>query len=180
MRLSRNILIVLLFIPLFLFSQNQTKNKYFSFEEIYQETSKTNYQYESKRFNSFDSVQIAYYEFAPKEKAIACLVFLHGGGANSKLGYLNLAQTLSEDYQIKTILMDLRGHGESAGRRGDAPSIYHVHRDISELLILVKEKDKPLYLGGHSSGAGTILNYSTQKRLNRCRWLHFRFSLYGQ
>ncbi|MGH1339453.1 MAG: alpha/beta hydrolase [Aureispira sp.] len=162
MKLYSNLLITAFsFLPLFLLAQK----KYFSFDEIHQKNVPANYQYETKRFNSFDNVQIAYYVFNPKEEAIASLVFIHGGGANSKLGYLELAQTLSEKHQIKTILMDLRGHGESAGRRGDAPSIYHVYRDISELLDLTKEKDKPLYLGGHSSGGGTILNYSTQEGL---------------
>jgi acylglycerol lipase len=138
---------------------------YFSFTEVYEESIKESFEYKTKRFNSFDSTQIAYYEFKAKGNSIANLVFIHGGGANSKLGYLKLAKTLSEQYHVTTYLMDLRGHGESAGRRGDAPSVHSVFVDISMLLNIVREKDKPLYLGGHSSGAGTVLNYSVQEGL---------------
>ncbi|MGB2129440.1 MAG: alpha/beta hydrolase [Flavicella sp.] len=139
--------------------------KYFSFTEVYEEMAKDTFHYKTKRFNSFDSIQIAYYEFKAKGTSIANLVFIHGGGANSKLGYLKLAKTLSETYNVTSYLMDLRGHGASAGRRGDTPSVRAVYEDISRLLKIVREKDKPLYLGGHSSGAGTVLNYSSQKGL---------------
>ena len=145
-----------------IYGQQTADHRYFSFEEVYSEAINAEYKFETKRFNSFDDIQITYHEFTPEEESIANLVFIHGGGAHSKVGYLKLAQTLSEKYQVKTVLMDLRGHGESAGRRGDAPSVYHVFRDISEMLNLVVEEGKPLYLGGHSSGAGTVLNYSAQ------------------
>ena len=139
--------------------------KYFSFTEVYEEMQKETFTYKTKRFNSFDSTQIAYYEFKTEGSSLANLVFIHGGGANSKLGYLKLAKTLSEKYNVTCYLMDLRGHGESAGIRGDAPSVRSVYEDISILLNIVREKDKPLYLGGHSSGAGTVLNYSVEEGL---------------
>lgn len=150
---------------LFSVQGNAQNQQHFSFTEVYEEMVKEDFHYKTKRFNSIDSVQIAYYEFKAKEPSIANLVFIHGGGANSKLGYLKLAKTLSETYNVTSYLMDLRGHGASAGRRGDAPSVRAVYDDISKLLTIVREKDKPLYVGGHSSGAGTVLNYSSQEGL---------------
>jgi len=143
--------------------ENSSTQKYFAFGEIYNQ--EINVDYSTKRLNSFDGVQIAYYQFEPDTTSIATLVFIHGGGAASSLGYLQLAQTLSEQYAVNTILMDLRGHGESAGRRGDAPSMESVFIDITTLLNHVKRNDQPLYLGGHSSGAGTVLNYSSSKEI---------------
>ena len=155
-------IIALMFLSVNGFAQSQ---EYFSFTEVYEGMLNETFEYKTKRFNSFDSTQITYYEFEAKGTPIANLVFIHGGGANSKLGYFKLAKTLSEEYNVTSYLMDLRGHGESAGRRGDAPSVRSVYEDISMLLNIVDEKDKPLYLGGHSSGAGTVINYSVQEGL---------------
>lgn len=155
-------IIALLLLSMNGIAQNQ---EYFSFTEVYEEMLKDTFTFTTKRFNSFDTTQIAYHEFKAHGNSIANLVFIHGGGASSKLGYLKLAKTLSNKYNVTTYLMDLRGHGESAGRRGDAPSVRSVFEDISILLSIVREENKPIYLGGHSSGAGTVLNYSAQTGL---------------
>ncbi len=105
-----------------------------------------------------DNLKITYYTFSP-EKPTAKLIFLHGGGAYSKLGYFHLAKDLKEKYNIQTILIDLVGHGKSDGRRGDCSSPKSVYEDIDQLAQLVNTDNTPIYLGGHSSGGGMILNY---------------------
>jgi pimeloyl-ACP methyl ester carboxylesterase len=99
----------------------------------------------------------------PNKKAV--LVFYHGGGAHSGAGYQSLGWGLSSEYGVTVYTPDLRGHGASGGPRGDAPSAEQVWRDINTVLEHVrnKEGDKnvPLFLGGHSSGGGLIVNYSS-------------------
>jgi pimeloyl-ACP methyl ester carboxylesterase len=107
-----------------------------------------------------DGVKLAYYSMKVNNPA-ASLIFIHGGGAYSGAGYQFLANGLNDKYHISVYLMDLRGHGKSEGPRGDAPSTARVFEDIRMIYNVVKNEDRetPIYLGGHSSGAGLILNY---------------------
>ena len=109
-----------------------------------------------------DNIHLAFYPYTPLEKPRRVLLFVHGGGACSSLGYQYLAETLSAGYRTAVYLLDLRGHGLSGGPRGDAPSWERVWRDLSEMIDLVKDGNPgiPLLLGGHSSGGGLVLNYA--------------------
>ncbi len=108
-----------------------------------------------------DGIKLAYRAYVPKQ-AKACIIFYHGGGAHSAAGYQYIGAALSARYKIATFTPDIRGHGKSAGARGDAPNPQQVLKDISSLVIHIKKyyPHLPLYLGGHSSGAGLVLNYS--------------------
>ncbi len=59
-------------------------------------------------------------------------------------------------------MVDIRGHGNSSGPRGDAPEIETVWQDVSVMIDHVRAQypNVPLYLAGHSSGAGLLLNYA--------------------
>jgi len=111
-----------------------------------------------------DEVNLAYHEYMP-EQIDAVLIFFHGGGAYSEAGYQHIGSVLSRDHNILVLTPDLRGHGFSEGATGDAPSIKQVYEDVSSFIQLMKRKypTKKLFLGGHSSGAGLVLNYSTWK-----------------
>jgi pimeloyl-ACP methyl ester carboxylesterase len=110
-----------------------------------------------------DGINLAYYTKVPKVKPVATLIFLHGGGAYSGAGYQYLAKGLSEKYNTAVYLLDLRGHGNSGGPRGDAPSVEQVWNDLNLMISTVRKNNPgiPLYLGGHSSGGGLIVNYLT-------------------
>jgi acylglycerol lipase len=113
-------------------------------------------------FESTDGVRLAFYSLHPEKAPIASLVFLHGGGAYSDTGYRSLALGLAKGYGVSVYLLDLRGHGYSDGARGDAPSVKQVWRDIKAFVGYVKERERvPLFLGGHSSGGGLIVNYAS-------------------
>ncbi len=114
---------------------------------------------------SYDNTKINYYRFTPKKPALAKLIFIHGGGAHSKLGYFKFAKELRDSFAIETILVDLRGHGMSEGKRGDSPDVSSIYKDINVLLYKEKSKNNlPVYLGGHSSGGGLIVNYNSWKK----------------
>jgi len=141
----------------------QEKPSSFSFAEI--QGRDDNFQFESHKIESYDKTEIQYYQFKTTTDPVAKLIFIHGGGVHSKLGNLQLAQTLREDFSIETTLIDLRGHGLSGGKRGDSPKVSSIYRDINEIIRLVKkDSNLPIYLGGHSSGGGLVLNYSRWKK----------------
>ena len=79
--------------------------------------------------------------------------------------YQYMAQKLQE-YGIGTYLFDIRGHGNSQGPRGDAPSAQQVWIDVSSAIEFAQKlyQEAPIVLGGHSSGAGLILNYADWKK----------------
>ena len=112
-----------------------------------------------------DGVTLAYRAYLP-EHATAALVFYHGGGAHSAKGYSHLAAGLRDDPGVAVYTPDLRGHGESGGERGDAPNPEQLLRDVGTLVDFARaaHPDRPVFVGGHSSGAGLSLNYASWPR----------------
>ncbi len=108
-----------------------------------------------------DAIKLAHYAFVP-ENPQALLIFYHGGGAWSTKLYQHMAQQLKDNHQIGTYLFDIRGHGNSHGPVGDAPSTEQIWKDVSSAIDFVQQQhpDTAIFLGGHSSGAGLVLNYS--------------------
>ncbi len=108
-----------------------------------------------------DGADLAYYSYVPQYPT-AVLIFYHGAGFYSNQLYQYFAKELADKHNIGCFLFDIRGHGNSQGDRGDAPSIKQVWDDITIAINFVSKQHSgiPLYLGGHSSGAGLVLNYS--------------------
>jgi acylglycerol lipase len=108
-----------------------------------------------------DQTILAYVSYVP-DNPKAALIFYHGSGANSEAGYPYMAEQLSKKYNVAAYLFDIRGHGRSGGPRGDAPSSAAIWSDVSNASHFVREKHNgiPLFLGGHSSGAGMLINYA--------------------
>lgn len=110
-----------------------------------------------------DGVQLAYYPFVRNDNTAITILYA-GAGLYGNKAYQWVAKTLSAEHNIGCYMFDLRGHGYSQGERGDAPTIERVWHDVAEVIDFVKHKhpNKPLYLVGHSSGAGLIINYAAQ------------------
>ena len=108
-----------------------------------------------------DGINLAYYSYIP-ESPKAIVLFYHGAGFYSSALYQNFAKELANKHQIGCYLFDIRGHGNSQGDRGDASSINQVWDDVTTAINFVSTQhpELPLYLGGHSSGGGMVLNYS--------------------
>lgn len=104
---------------------------------------------------------MAYYGFVPQSPQ-AIVIFYHGAGFYGSALYQYFAKQLAEKHKVGCYLFDIRGHGNSDGNRGDAPSVTQVWDDVTTAVAYVKSlyPNTPLYVGGHSSGAGMILNYS--------------------
>ncbi|PKG37477.1 alpha/beta fold hydrolase [Psychromonas sp. Urea-02u-13] len=109
-----------------------------------------------------DDVSLAYRAYLP-EQAQAILIFYHGGGAHSGLSYHHIGTGLRNDFDIAVYMPDIRGHGASGGERGDAPNVEQVWSDINTMVNTARDTypDLPIFIGGHSAGAGLALNYSS-------------------
>mmetsp|Transcript_21038 Transcript_21038/g.37751 ORF Transcript_21038/g.37751 Transcript_21038/m.37751 type:complete len:328 (-) Transcript_21038:16-999(-) len=126
-----------------------------------------------------DDIDISISVYLPTETTArlkAALIFYHGGGAHSRAGYSDLGQGIASHNDMAVYMPDLRGHGASGGPRGDAPSSEQVLRDITSVIEYVRAKVNgnelkknnvadeggvPIFLGGHSSGGGLVINYAT-------------------
>jgi acylglycerol lipase len=88
---------------------------------------------------------------------VVCLV--HGLGEHSGR-YAHVAAALTKaGYALQAF--DLRGHGDSQGRRGHAPTWEALLDDISLCLAQAASRfpDAPLFLYGHSLGGTLVLTY---------------------
>lgn len=105
------------------------------------------------------------YEFScSSPKYIMCCI--HGIGEYF-LRYERMASIL-EDYGIKMIGMDLRGHGATEGKQGHCAPRTEVLSDIDGLLEYAMENYPgiPIVLYGHSMGGNIGLDYRYRGRLN--------------
>lgn len=111
-----------------------------------------------------DGVNLAYYRFTNDDNRAIAILYA-GAGLYGNKTYQWVAKTLNEKHNIGCYIFDIRGHGNSEGERGDASSINQVWDDVAQAVELVKSQhaDKKLYLVGHSSGAGLIINYAAQR-----------------
>ncbi|MBA3752198.1 alpha/beta fold hydrolase [Candidatus Dependentiae bacterium] len=115
-----------------------------------------------------DGIKLVYYSYVP-DKPEACLIFYHGAGFYSSALYQYFAKQLAEDYNIGCYLFDIRGHGHSEGTRGDAPHFIQVLNDVATATLFVRNAHPgvPIYLGGHSSGGGLVLNYIKYSKIRK-------------
>ncbi|WP_257031398.1 alpha/beta hydrolase [Paenibacillus sp. E222] len=107
-----------------------------------------------------DHIRLAYRTYVPT-RLKAMVIFYHGSGANSAAGYQPIGEEMSQNFRIVTYLPDIRGHGLSEGPRGDAPSVQQVYNDVTSIIDAAHRQfpSVPVFLGGHSAGAGLVVNY---------------------
>ncbi len=111
-----------------------------------------------------DGVLLSYRSYVPADPN-SVVLFYHGGGAHSGAGYRHPTAGLQQRFRAAVYTPDLRGHGASEGPRGDAPTPLQVWADVTTFIRYLRAEHPrlPLFLGGHSSGAGLTLNYTAQK-----------------
>ena len=99
-----------------------------------------------------------------KEGAGRILLVVHGLGEHGGR-YRHLPQFLGTEFE-RFYAMDQRGHGRSGGLRGYAPSFDALTGDVKRVLaeIQAREKNKRIYLLGHSFGGLVALKLLLQER----------------
>lgn len=130
----------------------------FSFTEILQVPS---FNHRVDFFQGADGCPLAYSLYAPKTPHAIC-IFYHGAGFYGNPVHQQIGKKLADKHNITAYIVDIRGHGNSGGARGDAPSMESVWADVSQAIKHAQKQfpHVPVYLAGHSSGAGLILNYA--------------------
>ncbi len=120
--------------------------------------------HEEMHWVSNDGLKLFAQQWEPQGEAKAAISLVHGHGEHSGR-YSYWAERLNgAGYAVLAI--DLRGHGRSAGRRGDSPSFDHYADDVTILLEKTEEQfsGKPIFLYGHSLGGLIVLFTLIQRR----------------
>lgn len=122
-------------------------------------------------FQSYDQIQLYGRSFlSDATSPIGDIIVQHGLGEHSGR-YQELAELLNQrDFNVH--LLDLRGHGQSEGKRGDAKSIEQLSIDLETFIEYLNSQNfnlnQPL-LVGHSLGAAVVtwltLRHSNQFHL---------------
>ncbi len=124
------------------------------------------YSVSMKHFPVRDGARIACHVFEPKGDSRAVLVFLHGAALNSRL-YAPIGVRLSSIFSIRAVFIDMRGHGESEGRRGHVAYSGQLEDDLHDILSLLRLESPglPLFLGAHCIGSSVIVRYAGLKEV---------------
>jgi len=117
-----------------------------------------------KRYAARDGARIACRVFEPRENIRAVLVFLHGAALNSQL-YTPIGVRLASNFRVQAVFVDMRGHGESDGKRGHVKYIGQLEDDMHDIMSILKRESNglPLFLGAHSAGSSVIVRYAGLK-----------------
>ncbi|KAI8900449.1 Alpha/Beta hydrolase protein [Globomyces pollinis-pini] len=147
------------------------------FKSLLETQSSTKFSPSSEKYiDGIDGARIAYREYAPVDNPKAILLFYHTCSFHSATANYLLATLLAQQYGILTITPDIRGHGMSGGTRGGCSNAYQVWDDITIFLDMMEKRfgNIPMFLGGHGTGAGVVLNYSYHFKIEqRLRGLIF-------
>lgn len=96
----------------------------------------------------------------------AVLVLIHGMAEHSGRYQFPAGYFSSRGYSLYA--MDLRGHGDSGGRRVYADSLEQLLGDLRRFLAFVRKKEpgRKIFLIGHSFGGQLVLNYAASAENN--------------
>lgn len=122
------------------------------------------------------NIHLADYSISQNPRAV--VQFVHGFGEHAGR-YAELAKRFT-DKDNAFVMHDQRGHGQTPGKRGVAPSYDKMLDDVDAVRNRIDElyPDAPVILYGHSMGGNIVANYlisRTQKRhvcaVIGCPWL---------
>ena len=116
------------------------------------------------RLRGAGGVDLFYQRWCPEGPPRAVVLVVHGILEHSGR-YGNLVDALvPRGYALYAF--DLRGHGQSGGRRGHLDRWDEIVGDLGAALRLVRnhEAGRPLFLLGHSLGGMIVLNYMLRER----------------
>ena len=112
-------------------------------------------------FNVNHRTELFYRRFIPSKPSLV-LVFIHGAGQHSgqfvHLGRYGL------QHNIAFYAFDLRGFGQSTGKRGHVHSFYEYLDDMHKFIGFVREvhPGEPIFLLGHSLGGTIVARYGQE------------------
>lgn len=120
--------------------------------------------FENFAFEKRAKVVTGYHFPCPEAEYVLCII--HGIGEHAGR-YQRMADYL-EKSKVAVLSMDLRGHGISSGKRGDAAPRTEVLGDVDALIEYAQEfyPQTPIILMGHSMGGNICLDYKGRGKYN--------------
>ncbi len=109
--------------------------------------------------NSQDGTRLNGCVFEPPSNPKAVMSLVHGFGEHCRR-YADMADFLRMQ-DIAVVAIDLRGHGQSDGKRGVCRDYGHLREDVEALVEYSAQRfpGLPHILYGHSMGGGLVMNY---------------------
>lgn len=135
--------------------------------------------YRSSKLTTQDGLALHFARWEPESAPRGIVFLLHGLGEHTGR-YTHVASALNRAH-LACWGIDLRGHGQSEGPRGHAPSLERLLDDVS-LMIRENSQIKPAFLYGHSLGATLALQFGRVRPQGlsgvvvTAPWLRLRFT----
>jgi lysophospholipase len=113
------------------------------------------------KFNVNQRTELFYRRFIPSKPSLV-LVFIHGAGQHSGQ-FVDLGRYCLQ-HNIAFYAFDLRGFGQSTGKRGHVHSFYEYLDDMHKFIGFVREvhPGEPIFLLGHSLGGTIVARYGQE------------------
>lgn len=110
------------------------------------------------RFRPSCRMELFYRSFVPANPRLI-LILIHGAGQHS--GQFSELGGYCSQHGIAFYALDLRGFGQSAGKRGHVSSFDEYLDDLDQFVRLVRKKHpgEPIFLLGHSLGGTIVIRY---------------------
>ncbi|MEE8400415.1 MAG: alpha/beta fold hydrolase, partial [Desulfobacterales bacterium] len=120
---------------------------------------KQDYEFQEHRFEARDGASLYARHYAAD--AGVTLLLLHGLSGNSYT-FNTTCGKIRKAMDAEIYALDHRGHGESAGRRGDVDYIGQYEDDVADVIAKIRaaKPEGRLILAGHSMGGGIALRYA--------------------
>jgi alpha-beta hydrolase superfamily lysophospholipase len=114
-------------------------------------------------FTARDQQRLAAYRYAARSPHT--ILLLHGV-ATDAAAMRRTAGRLRQATGAQVYVVDLRGHGRSAGRPGDVAYIGQYADDVADIVAALRRRQPKgkIILAGHSMGGGVALRYALQAR----------------
>ncbi|WKV10934.1 alpha/beta hydrolase [Marivirga harenae] len=113
-------------------------------------------------FKTSDNLSLEVQKYIQSENPKKIILIVHGLGEHA--GRFQKVAEYFNEQGISVIALTLRGHGNSEGKKGHAPSMEQLLTDIEYFIRFVRVDylNAELYLYGHSMGGNIVLNYLAQ------------------
>lgn len=117
------------------------------------------YQSKAVKFQVRDGAQIHGQKY--EHTSNKTILLLHGT-LGSSYTFNKTSGLLREVLEANVIAIDLRGHGQSAGRPGDVSTPNQYAEDLDDIIASIRTEnpDETILLAGHSMGGGIVLRHA--------------------
>jgi alpha-beta hydrolase superfamily lysophospholipase len=110
-------------------------------------------------FRTSDNLSLEVQEYIISENPEKIILLVHGHGEHA--GRFQRVAEYFNEKGVSAMAVTLRGHGNSEGKKGHAPSLDQLLTDIEYFIRFVRVNylNAELFLYGHSMGGNIVLNY---------------------